>query len=66
MAYRVDGYSGIAFYRAKPARDGRAFMIMVGDDRVHEVPADDVHPIKRESYCGECGQIGCHCDRGAS
>lgn len=59
MAYRVDGYKGIAWYRVKPTRDGRAFMTMVGDDRVFEVDKGDVHKIDSKSYCAECGQIGC-------
>lgn len=59
MVYRVDGWEGIAFYRARRSKDGRAFMVMVGDDRVREVPADTVHRIRDEDYCAECGQIGC-------
>jgi hypothetical protein len=62
MAYRVDGWKGIAWYRRKPTRDGRAFMTMIGDDRIFEVDADDVHKIDDKDYCSECGQIGCRCD----
>ncbi len=34
-------------------------VVMVGDDRVHEVDADDCTPISDGEYCGSCGQIGC-------
>ena len=59
MAYRVDGWRGIAWRRAARTQDGRAFMTMIGDDRIFEVDADDVHRIGHKSYCAECGQIGC-------
>lgn len=59
MAYRVDGYRGVAWYRARKSRDGVAFMTMVGDDRVFEFDCDDVHRIGDDQYCSICGQIGC-------
>lgn len=59
MAYQVDGYQGVAWYRARKSRDGRAFMTMVGDDRVFEFDCGDVHRIKDDQYCSICGQIGC-------
>ena len=32
---------------------------MVGDDRHFTFDPDELTPIKRRDYCGECGQIGC-------
>ena len=32
---------------------------MVGDDHVFIVDASDVTPLEGDSYCIECGQIGC-------
>jgi hypothetical protein len=40
-------------------RTGNVLAVMVGDDERHSIDPDDVTPIKREDYCGECGQIGC-------
>jgi len=62
MAVTILDYPGIAFYRTRRTQNGRAFVMMVGDDRVFEVDAQDVKPIKRKDYCSECGQIGCHHD----
>lgn len=58
-AYKVKGWQGVAWRRAKPTRDGRAYMTMIGDDRVFEVDINDVHEIEDGDYCSECGQIGC-------
>lgn len=72
-AYTVRGYRGIAFYvlgwETEPdeetewsgieARTGRVLAVMIGDDHRHSVDPDDLAPIAREEYCGECGQIGC-------
>jgi hypothetical protein len=43
-------------------RTGRVIVVMIGDDAHHAVDADDLAPLSREDYCGECGQVGCHCD----
>lgn len=43
-------------------RTGNVLVVMVGDDARHSVDPDDLQPIKRGDFCGECGQIGCHCD----
>lgn len=43
-------------------RTGKLLVVMIGDDARHAVDPDDVEEIKRSSYCGGCGQIGCHCD----
>ena len=72
-AYKVRGYGGIAFYvlgwETEPdadtewsgyeTRTGRVLAIMVGDDRKHSLDPEDLTPIARGAYCGECGQIGC-------
>ena len=43
-------------------RTGRLACHMVGDDATHYFDPDDLVPIARKDYCGECGQIGCGCD----
>jgi hypothetical protein len=73
-AYTVRGWGqGIAFYvlgwQTEPDEDtewsgqenrtGQIIVVMIGDDAKHVVDPEDVTPIDRESYCGECGQIGC-------
>lgn len=40
-------------------RTGRVVAIMVGDDRRFTFDRDELKPLEREEYCGECGQIGC-------
>lgn len=72
-AYRVTGWDGVAFsvlgWETEPdddtewsgmePRTGSVVVVMVGDDRKHVVDPDDVTPLDRAAYCGECGQIGC-------
>jgi len=72
-AYTVEGYRGIAWgvrgWETEPDEDtewsgienrtGRLVCVMVGDDRRFTFDPDEVHPIKAEDYCPECGQIGC-------
>lgn len=58
MTVTVDGYRGVAF-RVRSCRGGRAVVVMVGDDRKHEVPESACTTLARKAYCGECGQIGC-------
>jgi hypothetical protein len=76
--YTVAGYSaGIAFYVLGPVmerdedyewtgietpHETLVRAVMVGDDRVHEVDADDLEPIDELDYCAECGQVGCTAD----
>lgn len=43
-------------------RTGRVLCVMVGDDSSLYLDPSDLSPIDRKEYCGECGQIGCHCD----
>jgi hypothetical protein len=81
-AYSVRQYPGVAFYvlgwQTEPdddtewsgieARTGRVLAVMIGDDYRHSLDPDDLEPLPREEYCGECGQIGCRhdgMDRGA-
>lgn len=75
-AYTVEGYSGIACYvmgwETEPDEDtewtgienrtGRVVCRMVGDDHNFAVDFEEVTPLDREAYCGECGQIGCQHD----
>jgi hypothetical protein len=72
-AYRVDGYPGVAWrvlgWETEPTADtewdgidertGRVVARMVGDDTYFRLEPEQVHPLRREQYCGECGQIGC-------
>lgn len=70
--YQVLGYSGVAFtvigYEAfkdfetgcvEVGPDEQLFGVMVGDDRLIPIDADDLSELKDEEYCSECGQIGC-------
>jgi hypothetical protein len=75
-AYRVRGYSGIAFcvqgwetvpdedteWSGFETRTGRVLAVMIGDDRQHCVDVEDLTALPREEYCGSCGQIGCRHD----
>ena len=36
--------------------------VMVGDDREHLIPVEDLTVIAEDDYCSECGQIGCTAD----
>ena len=72
-AYRIRGHAGIAWHvlgwETEPdedtewsgyeARTGRIVVVMVGDDHRWTFDEDDILPLKRSDYCGECGQIGC-------
>jgi len=75
-AYTVKGYQGIAFHvlgwETEPDEDtewsgyenrtGNVLAVMVGDDKRHKVDPEDLIPIARKDYCGECGQMGCQHD----
>lgn len=39
--------------------ESTAIVIMVGDDRRHEVDADELVELPEDGYCPGCGQIGC-------
>jgi hypothetical protein len=72
-AYTVRGHGGIAWrvlgWETEPDEDtewsgyenrtGRVITIMVGDNHRFVFDPDDLTPLEREDYCGECGQIGC-------
>lgn len=74
-AYKVEGWSpGIAWRCLGPVmiRDADyewtgieepdpqlVRMVMVGDDTVHIVDADDLVRLDETEFCPECGQVGC-------
>lgn len=43
-------------------RTGEIVAVMVGDDRRFTFDLNEISPLEREEYCGECGQIGCSHD----
>jgi len=75
-AYKVRHGSGVAWYvlgwETEPDEDtewsgyenrtGRVVCVMVGDDRHFTFDPDDITPLARKDYCGECGQMGCNHD----
>ena len=72
-AYTVDGQGNIGWYvlgwETEPDEDtewtgfenrtGRVVAIMIGDDSKFLFDPDELTPLEREDYCGECGQVGC-------
>ena len=40
-------------------RTERVVAMMIGDDSPFLFEPDELAPLEREAYCGECGQIGC-------
>jgi len=64
-AYRVRGWSAVAWQvlgwhvTAEGERTGLVVAWMVGDDEPHLIRPGDLQRIRRGSYCGACGQIGC-------
>ena len=75
-AYITNNWRGIAWrvlgWETEPDEDtewsgyeqrtGRIVAVMVGDDRHFAFEPDQLTPIKREEYCGICGQVGCYHD----
>lgn len=75
-AVRIEGHRGVAWtvhgWHTEPDRDtewtgieqrtGQLVCVMVGDDAQWLFEPNDVNPLAREDYCGECGQIGCRHD----
>jgi hypothetical protein len=72
--YRVEGYSGVAWYLLgyEKIRDedyewsgieyentDRVWAVMVGDDRVFTFDVEELTELEDDEYCPECGQIGC-------
>lgn len=45
-------------------RTRNVLAVMVGDDGVHSMDADDLQPIEHHEYCSGCGQIGCQAEAG--
>jgi hypothetical protein len=37
----------------------RPLVVAIGDDRKEPVDLEDLTPLNRADYCGECGQVGC-------
>ena len=75
--YKVAGVNGVSWYligyveTANEDTDWTGIMdvdtetvraIMVGDNRVHEIGVDELEVIPEDSFCRECGQIGCGCN----
>lgn len=72
-AYSVAQYPGIAWYargwETEPDEDtywsgyevrtGRVICTMIGDDRHFALDPQDLTPLDRADFCGECGQLGC-------
>ena len=72
-AYAVDGWRGIAWYvrgwEVTPDEDtewsgvlnrtGQLILTMVGDDRHFAVDPASVRKLRRNQYCGNCGQRWC-------
>lgn len=38
---------------------GRVIVVMIGDDKRHEVDVEDLTKLKGSEYCHSCGQMGC-------
>lgn len=39
--------------------ESRVRAVMIGDDREHTFDVEELTPLDRDEFCGECGQIGC-------
>jgi hypothetical protein len=75
-AYTVKGWRGVAYrvlgwettpdddteWTGEEQRTGRVVVVMIGDDHRETIDPEDLQPLEREAYCGECGQIGCSHD----
>ena len=58
MTVAVKGWRGIALHVVS-RKGNEAKVVMVGDDRVHMVPATDCTNLAKSKFCASCGQIGC-------
>ena len=58
---RSSAIPGVAlwFVRYLDLSSERANVIMVGDDREHEVEVDSLTRLDEDDFCSGCGQIGC-------
>ena len=75
-AYTCRSYPGVACYvlgwETEPDEDtawtgyenrtGSVVLVMVGDDHHFTADPEDVTPLDRSAYCGQCGQVGCSHD----
>jgi hypothetical protein len=66
MCFVTDPETGEEFEEECPGEgewvdgDGsRLRVVMVGDDHVYTVDADDCTPIDEDAFCVSCGQMGC-------
>lgn len=57
-AISVRGYASVAFY-VRSVDGDIITAVMVGDDKVHTVDANDCTVITEDEYCEICGQLGC-------
>lgn len=46
-------------WTGEEADTGKLCVCMIGDDHVFTVDPEDVEEIDPESFCRDCGQIGC-------
>lgn len=58
------GAIGSLFYcdgSCEPLVEDRGYVraVMVGDDREHIIPVENLTLIAEDDYCGSCGQVGC-------
>jgi hypothetical protein len=56
--YRVSYFGGAVRLDGPGDSNGTAWVVMVGDDRRHQVSIDDLEPIGADDYCPTCGQTG--------
>jgi hypothetical protein len=63
IAWRVYGWETApdedTHWSGTENRTGRVVAVMIGDDRRFTFEPDDLTPLNRADYCGECGQVGC-------
>lgn len=53
------GKGEICYYEWEDVQTGMVVCRMVGDDQNFVFDKEDIEPLERGEYCGECGQIGC-------
>ncbi len=59
---KVHNYRGIAARVLADDGVSKMTVMMIGDDQRMEIDRDEFKPLKRNDYCGVCGQVGCACD----
>ena len=60
IAQQASIFCGLMLQTSGQIRDIQGASIWVMDRNVRF--SDDIKPLSRGEYCGECGQIGCHGD----